>query len=61
MFTVFVTWVDAPKRSERLANGSTTKRKIHASMFQTREEARRAAEQSLEGIPAVLAWRVAPF
>jgi hypothetical protein len=60
MYTVFVTW-EGTKRAERLANGYTTTKRIHATMFPTWEDAERAAKQALIDIPGVRSWRVAPF
>lgn len=62
MFTVFVTWKGA-KRSERLdaAGGTTTTRRVFASMFPDQASAVRAAHACLDGIADVASWRVAPF
>lgn len=60
MFTVMVKWNDEC-RAQRLGNGHTTTRRVHAAMFRTREDAQAAGEQALHGVAGIERWWVAPF
>lgn len=59
-YTVMVKWAGR-KRAERLATGTTTTRKVHASLFHSREDATRAAREAFTGIAGVERWWIAPF
>ena len=62
MFTVMVKWADA-NRAERLDahGGTTTTRRIRATMFPSAEEAERVGRIATDGIEGIERWWVARF